>query len=35
MQGNFDALSGAVSLEPPAEQVSDGVYAGDGTGLAG
>src|SRR3954464_4877858 len=33
VQGNLDALSGAVGLEPPAPEVSSGVYAGDGDQL--
>ena len=33
VQGNLDALAGAVGIEPPAGQVSDGIYAGDGSDL--
>lgn len=28
VQGNFDALNGEVRIEPPADQVSEGVFAG-------
>jgi mannose-1-phosphate guanylyltransferase len=35
VQGNLDALAGAVGIEPPAEQVSAGVYAGEGSDLDG
>jgi mannose-1-phosphate guanylyltransferase len=35
VQGNLDALAGAVGIEPPGEQVSDGVFAGDGSDLDG
>ena len=35
VQGNLDALAGEVGIEPPAEQVSAGVYAGDGSDLDG
>jgi mannose-1-phosphate guanylyltransferase len=33
VQGNLDALSGEVGIEPPEPQVSDGVYAGEGSDL--
>ena len=33
VQGNLDALSGQVRIAPPAEEVSSGVYAGDGSDL--
>jgi mannose-1-phosphate guanylyltransferase len=33
VQGNLDALSGAVSIQPPAPEVSEGVYAGPGSDL--
>jgi mannose-1-phosphate guanylyltransferase/mannose-1-phosphate guanylyltransferase/phosphomannomutase len=33
VQGNLDALTGAVRIEPPAGQVSDGIYAGEGSDL--
>jgi mannose-1-phosphate guanylyltransferase/mannose-1-phosphate guanylyltransferase/phosphomannomutase len=33
VQGNLDALTGAVRIEPPAGQVSEGIYAGDGSDL--
>jgi mannose-1-phosphate guanylyltransferase len=35
VQGNLDALSGAVSIEAPAAQVSEGIYAGEGSDLDG
>jgi mannose-1-phosphate guanylyltransferase len=35
VQGNLDALAGEVGIEPPADQVSAGVYAGDGSDLDG
>jgi mannose-1-phosphate guanylyltransferase len=35
VQGNLDALTGAVWIEPPAAQVSDGIYAGAGSDLDG
>ena len=35
VQGNLDALRGEVSIEPPAEEVSAGVYAGEGSDLDG
>jgi mannose-1-phosphate guanylyltransferase len=35
VQGNLDALAGAVGIEPPAAQVSPGVYAGKGSDLDG
>jgi mannose-1-phosphate guanylyltransferase len=35
VQGNLDALTGAVGIEPPATQVSAGVYAGEGSNLDG
>jgi mannose-1-phosphate guanylyltransferase len=35
VQGNLDALAGMVAIEPPAQQVSSGVYAGDGSDLDG
>src|SRR5512133_3417551 len=33
VQGNLDALSGAVGIEPPAHTVKQGVYAGAGSDL--
>jgi mannose-1-phosphate guanylyltransferase len=33
VQGNLDALGGAVGIEPDADQVSPGVYAGQGSDL--
>src|SRR4051794_4603706 len=35
VQGNLDALSGAVGIAPPEPQVSPGVYAGSGSDLDG
>src|SRR5215216_5431639 len=35
VQGNLDALTGGVGIEPPASQVSAGVYAGQGSDLDG
>src|SRR3954447_5149278 len=35
VQGNLDALSGAVGIEPPAPAVQEGVYAGEGSDLDG
>jgi mannose-1-phosphate guanylyltransferase len=35
VQGNLDALAGEVGIEPPSDQVSPGVYAGDGSDLDG
>jgi mannose-1-phosphate guanylyltransferase len=35
VQGNLDALSGAVGIEPPVPAVSEGVYAGGGSDLDG
>jgi mannose-1-phosphate guanylyltransferase len=35
VQGNFDALAGAVRIDQAAGQVSDGVYAGQGSDLDG
>jgi mannose-1-phosphate guanylyltransferase len=35
VQGNLDALSGAIGIEPPAPEVSEGVYAGEGSDLDG
>jgi mannose-1-phosphate guanylyltransferase len=35
VQGNLDALTGAVGIEPPVDQVSPGIYAGDGSDLDG
>jgi mannose-1-phosphate guanylyltransferase len=35
VQGNLDALRGAIGVEPPAPEVSDGIYAGDGSDLEG
>jgi mannose-1-phosphate guanylyltransferase len=35
VQGNLDALRGEVGTEPPGRQVSEGVYAGDGSDLDG
>jgi mannose-1-phosphate guanylyltransferase len=33
VQGNLDALTGAVRIDPPAGLVSEGVYAGEGSDL--
>jgi mannose-1-phosphate guanylyltransferase len=33
VQGNLDALTGAVGIDPPAPQVSAGIYAGEGSDL--
>jgi mannose-1-phosphate guanylyltransferase len=33
VQGNLDALTGAVGIEPPTGQVSQGIYAGKGSDL--
>jgi NDP-sugar pyrophosphorylase family protein len=33
VQGNLDALRGAVRIDPPAGLVSEGVYAGEGSDL--
>jgi len=35
VQGNLDALEGAVGIEPPAPAVKEGVYAGEGCDLDG
>jgi mannose-1-phosphate guanylyltransferase len=35
VQGNLDALRGAVGIEPPGERVAEGVYAGDRDDLEG
>ena len=35
VQGNFDALAGKVGIEPPAGEISPGVYAGDASDLDG
>ena len=35
VQGNLDALAGEVGIEPPAPEVSSGVYAGGGSDLDG
>jgi mannose-1-phosphate guanylyltransferase len=35
VQGNLDALAGAVGIEPPAPAVEEGVYAGEGSDLDG
>jgi mannose-1-phosphate guanylyltransferase len=35
VQGNLDALSGAVGLDPPAPEVSAGIHAGEGSDLDG
>ena len=35
VQGNLDALSGGLRIQPPAEEVSSGIYAGDGSDLEG
>ena len=35
VQGNLDALSGAVGIEPPAPAVEEGVYVGEGSDLDG
>ena len=35
VQGNLDALQGKLGIQPPAPQVSSGVYAGDGSDLDG
>jgi mannose-1-phosphate guanylyltransferase len=34
-QGNFDAISGAVTLDHGSSEIADGVFAGDGTSLPG
>jgi mannose-1-phosphate guanylyltransferase len=33
VQGNLDALTGTVAIEPPASQISEGIYAGAGSDL--
>jgi mannose-1-phosphate guanylyltransferase len=33
VQGNLDALSGVVGIDPPAREVSEGIYAGEGSDL--
>jgi mannose-1-phosphate guanylyltransferase len=33
VQGNLDALSGEVGIEPPAPAIKEGVYAGEGSDL--
>ena len=33
VQGNLDALAGKVGIEPPAPEVSKGVYVGDGSDI--
>jgi mannose-1-phosphate guanylyltransferase/mannose-1-phosphate guanylyltransferase/phosphomannomutase len=33
VQGNLDALTGSVGIEPPAKRVSEGIYAGEGSDL--
>jgi mannose-1-phosphate guanylyltransferase len=35
VQGNADALSGAVAIDPQTPEVADGVYAGEGSDLDG
>jgi mannose-1-phosphate guanylyltransferase len=35
VQGNFDALAGQIGIEPPAEEISSGIYAGDASDLDG
>ena len=35
VQGNLDALAGKVGIEPPAPEVSSGIYAGAGSDLDG
>jgi mannose-1-phosphate guanylyltransferase/mannose-1-phosphate guanylyltransferase/phosphomannomutase len=35
VQGNLDALAGKVGIEPPATEVSSGIYAGAGSDLDG
>jgi mannose-1-phosphate guanylyltransferase len=35
VQGNLDALAGKVGIEPPAGEVSPGIYAGDASDLDG
>jgi mannose-1-phosphate guanylyltransferase len=35
VQGNLDALAGNVGIEPPAPEVSSGIYAGAGSDLDG
>jgi mannose-1-phosphate guanylyltransferase len=35
VQGNLDALRGAVAAEPPAGEISPGIYAGDASDLDG
>jgi mannose-1-phosphate guanylyltransferase len=33
VQGNLDALGGRVGIEPPASEVSEGIYAGEGSDI--
>jgi mannose-1-phosphate guanylyltransferase len=33
VQGNLDALAGSVRIDPPVGQVSEGIYAGEGSDL--
>src|SRR4029450_3612727 len=33
VQANLDALTGTVAIEPPARQISEGIYAGAGSDL--
>jgi mannose-1-phosphate guanylyltransferase len=35
VQGNLDALTGAVGIDPPADAVSNGIFAGRGSDLDG
>jgi Nucleoside-diphosphate-sugar pyrophosphorylase involved in lipopolysaccharide biosynthesis/translation initiation factor 2B, gamma/epsilon subunits (eIF-2Bgamma/eIF-2Bepsilon) len=35
VQGNLDALAGSVGIDPPAAEVSPGIYAGEGSDLDG
>jgi mannose-1-phosphate guanylyltransferase len=35
VQGNLDALTGSVRIEPPGREVSPGIYAGEGSDLDG
>jgi mannose-1-phosphate guanylyltransferase len=35
VQGNLDALTGSVRIEPPGREVSQGIYAGEGSDLDG
>src|SRR3954467_2959293 len=33
VQGNLDALAGKAGIEPPAPEVAEGIYAGEGSGV--